>query len=175
MVDQLDYAVFPQSGYRSQLELWTGRRTGDLSGSFWRLETEGTAVRSWGGHTVALHAQLNTADVRGHVGTDRYSLGGFHRLSGYQSGQLSGNHTLLMRLAWYQRLSQTPSLTRGFFIGGTVEAGNAWAARDQIALGHLRTGYSLFLGADTAIGPLYVAFTYAPRGAPGLAIYIGRP
>jgi len=176
VVDQLDYAVFPQSGYRGQLELWSGRRTGDLSGSFWHLETEGTAVRSWGdGHTLALHAQLNTAEVRGNIGTDRYSLGGFHRLSGYQSGQLSGNHTLLMRLAWYQRLSQTPSLTRGFFIGGSVEAGNAWAARDQITLGHLRTGFSLFLGADTAIGPLYVAFTYAPRGAPGLAIYIGRP
>ena len=175
VVDQLDYAVFPQSGYRGQLELWGGRRHGDLGGHFWRLETESTLVRSWGAHTLSLHALLNTAEVRGDVGTDRYSLGGFHRLSGYQSGQLSGNHALLLRLAWYRRLSQTPSLTRGFFIGGTLEAGNVWAERDQITLSHLRTGASLFLGADTAIGPLHLAFTWAPRGAPGVAIFIGRP
>ena len=105
----------------------------------------------------------------------RYTLGGFHQLSGYQTGQLTGNHVLLMRLGWYQRLSQTPTLTRGFFLGGTLEVGNAWQQRSQVALSDLRTGASLFLGADTGIGPLYLGLTYAPRGRVGLALSIGRP
>jgi NTE family protein len=42
-------------------------------------------------------------------------------------------------------------------------------------LGDLRTGMSLFVGADTGIGPLYLGLTYAPQGQAGLALFIGRP
>ena len=175
VVDQLDYAVFPLSGYRGELEAWFGQRSGDLRGSFWRLESEGTLVRSWGAHTLSVHAVVNTSEQRSDIGVSRYTLGGFHRLSGYQAGQLAGNHAVLLRLGWYRRLSQAPSLTRGFFVGGTVEAGNAWVARSDISLGDLRTGFSLFLGADTGIGPLYMGLTYAPGGRTGLALFIGRP
>ncbi|MDO9284662.1 MAG: patatin-like phospholipase family protein, partial [Aquabacterium sp.] len=174
VVDQLDFAVFPQSGYRGTLEAWVGRRTGDLSGSFYRVEAEGTVVKSFGVHTLELHALAQTAEQRD-TAVARYSLGGFHRLSGYQSGQLLGNHALLLRLGWYRRLSQTPTLTRGFFVGGTLEAGNAWAQRNQVSLRDLRTGMSVFLGADTGIGPLYFGLTWAPRGQAGLALFIGRP
>ena len=175
VVDQLDFAVFPQSGYRGTLEAWVGRRSGDLTGSFTRIETEGTAVRSFGPHTVQFHLSAQTADQRSTDGVARYSLGGFHRLSGYQSGQLIGNHALLLRLGWYRRLSETPALTRGFFVGGTLEAGNTWMQRGAISLSSLRTGMSLFLGADTGIGPLYFGLTWAPQGRAGLALFIGRP
>jgi NTE family protein len=175
VVDQLDYAVFPQSGYRASLETWAGRRSGDLSGSFTRIEADGTGVLSFGADTLELHALVQTAEQRRDAGVARYSLGGFHHLSGYQSGQLIGNHALLLRLGWYRRLSQTPTLTRGFFVGGTLEAGNTWMQRSQVSLSSLRTGMSLFLGADTGIGPLYFGLTWAPRGQAGLALFIGRP
>jgi len=175
VVDQLDFAVFPQKGYRGTLEAWAGRRSGDLSGSFYRVEAQGTVVKSVGRHTFELHTLLQTADQRNGLPVARYTLGGFHQLSGYQAGQLTGNHVLLMRLGWYQRLSQTPTLTRGFFMGGTLEVGNAWQQRGDVALSDLRSGMSLFLGADTGIGPLYLGLTYAPRGRAGLTLFIGRP
>ena len=175
VVDQLDFAVFPQSGYRGTLEAWIGRRSGDLAGSFTRIEAEGSSVLSFGAHTLEFHLSAQTADQRGSAGVARYSLGGFHRLSGYQSGQLVGNHALLLRLGWYRRLSETPALTRGFFVGGTLEAGNTWMQRSDIAPTSLRTGMSLFLGADTGIGPLYFGLTWAPQGRAGLALFIGRP
>ena len=125
----------------------------------------------------------------------RYGLGGFHQLSGCQTDQLTGNQVLLLRLGDYRRLSQTPSLTRGFFVGGTLAAGNAWVRRSAVSLAGLRTGISLPLGADTGSGQLYLGITHAPRGiqfepgryglvlgithAPrgrtGLALFIGRP
>jgi NTE family protein len=176
VVDQLDYANFPQKGYRVSAELWAGRRSGDLGGSFHRIETEGTAVKSFGRETLELHALLQTADQRtGNAGVARYTLGGFHRLSGYQNGQLVGNHVALLRLGWTHRLTQTPTLTRGFFVGATLEAGNAWVERKDVSLSTLRTGMSLYLGADTGIGPLYLGLTYAPKGQTGLALFIGRP
>ena len=175
VVDQLDFAVFPQSGYRAAAELWIGQRGGDLRGSFNRLEVEGSAVRSLGPHTAELYLQFKRADQRVDTAFQRYSLGGFQRLSGYQPGQLAGNDLMFMRLAWYRRLNQTPSLTRGFFVGATVEAGNAWARHSDADPTRLRMGFSLFLGADTGIGPLYLGLTHAPRGSTGVALAIGRP
>jgi NTE family protein len=176
VVDQLDYANFPQRGYRVSAELWAGHRRGDLGGSFHRIEAEGTAVKSFGPHTLELHALLQSAGLStGTGGVPRYTLGGFHRLSGYQNGQLVGNHVALLRLGYTQRLTQRPTLTRGFFVGATLEAGNAWVERQAVSAGNLRAGMSLFLGADTGIGPLYLGLTYAPRGHTGLALFIGRP
>jgi NTE family protein len=175
VVDQLDFASFPQSGYRAEAQVWAGHRSGTLRGAFNRLEAEGTAVRTWGSHTLNLHAVLQIADQGNPAGIERYALGGFHQLSGYQAGQLSGNDVLFARLTWYRRLSQTPALTRGFFIGGTLEAGNAWVQSSAIRITRLRTGASLFIGADTGVGPLFFGITYAPQGSAGLALFIGRP
>jgi NTE family protein len=60
-------------------------------------------------------------------------------------------------------------------VGATLEAGNAWADRRELSLGGLRTGASLYLGADTGLGPMFLGFTWAPRGETGLALFIGRP
>ncbi len=175
VVDQLDFANFPQSGYRAEAEAWFGRRSGDLSGQFTRVEANGLIVRTWGSHTLSLYGLLQMADQRGSVGIDRYTLGGFHQLSGYASGQLTGNDVALARLTWYRRVSQTPALTRGFFVGATLEAGNAWPTRSAMRLSDLRTGASLFIGADTGLGPLFLGLTYAARGSAGLTLFIGRP
>jgi len=39
----------------------------------------------------------------------------------------------------------------------------------------LRAGMSLFFGADTGLGPLYLGLTHAPRGHSGIVRFIGRP
>ena len=88
---------------------------------------------------------------------------------------MTGNDVLLMRLTWYRRLKEAPTLTRGFFVGGSFELGNAWPDRRAMSLRDLRGGFSAFIGADTGIGPLYLGFTWAPRGVPGVVLFIGRP
>ena len=42
-------------------------------------------------------------------------------------------------------------------------------------LGQLRLGSSLFLGADTGIGPVYLSLVHAPKGYTGLYLFVGRP
>ncbi len=175
VVDQLDYANFPLGGYRFEAQGWAGRRAGDLSGSFNRVEAQGTWVVTRGAHTLNLHARTAVANGGrpGEVG--RYTLGGFHQLSGYYSGQLEGNDLLLLRLGWYARQEQPLALTRGYFVGGTIEAGNIWSQRSAMRLSDLRAGFSVYLGADTGIGPMYLGLTSAPGGSTGLALFIGRP
>ena len=82
---------------------------------------------------------------------------------------------LFSRLTWYMRLAESPVFSRAFFIGGTAEAGNAYRTRDDLRANPLRAAMSLFVGADTGLGPLYLALTHAPRGSTGVVLFIGRP
>lgn len=178
VIDQLDYANFPTRGYRFDAELAGGRRARSGAGlrdDFTRLEAEGTLVRSWGRHTLNLYARVQRTPQGTLSALGRYTLGGFHQLSGYRSEQLDGNSVVFTRLTWYRRAEHVPVFTRGFFAGATLEAGNAWARWSDVRADSLRSGMSAFLGADTGLGPVYVGLTYAPRGSTGLYLFVGRP
>ncbi len=180
VVDQLDYVNFPLRGYRVEGETVIGSRS--VSGrqgsdTFTRFELQGTGATTWGRSTFNAHLSAKSAGGEDLVGLGRYSyhLGGFHRLSGFRYNQLAGSHVLFGRLAMYQRLAEVPLFTRGLFVGGTLEAGNAWTRASDVSLSNLRSGSSLFIGADTGLGPLYLGVTYAPRGESGLYLFLGRP
>ena len=175
--DQLDYAIFPQSGYRTEFELTLGeRRTRGVGQTMYRVSAEGTVVRPFGRHALNLHLRTAFSDETPNPLVGRFTLGGFHNLSGYDAERLNGNHLLLLRATWTTRLNQQVALTRGFFVGGTLEAGNAWLERSAVSLRDLRSGSSLFVGADTGLGPMYLGLTYAPGGGgPGIVFFIGRP
>ena len=176
VVDQLDYVNFPTSGYRLTGETIFGVRQTTSGIEHARRSTiEGTVVETFGRQTFELHGALKVADGSNSLTVDQYTLGGFQQLSGYRPDQLSGNGVLFGRLNWYTRLSQTPVFARGFFLGASLEAGNAWNQRKQVTLATLRGGGSIYLGADTGIGPMYLGITYAPRGELGIALFIGRP
>ncbi len=175
VVDQLDYVNFPASGYRLEGEAVVGTRRLVHSEHMARASVEGTFVQSFGRDTFELHGALKMSDEKAQLVVDQFTLGGFQQLSGYRPDQLSGNGVLFGRLNWYRRLSATPVFARGFFLGASLEAGNAWDDRSQVSLAHLRSGGSLYLGADTGVGPMYLGLTYAPRGELGIALFIGRP
>ena len=175
VVDQLDYVNFPTSGYRLDGETVVGERRLVHGEHMARGSVEGTVVDSFGRSTFELHGALKMSDENAQIVVDQYTLGGFQQLSGYRPDQLSGNGVLFGRLNWYTRLSQTPVFARGFFLGASLEAGNAWNQRKQVTLATLRGGGSIYLGADTGIGPMYLGLTYAPQGELGVALFIGRP
>ncbi len=177
MADQLDFANFPSRGYRAQAELTLGRRDvdGGATTDFTRLDSTFTAVKSWGAHTFNLGGRLAYTNQIPLAAIDEYSLGGFQNLSGYRTAQVAGNYLLFGRLTYYQRLASSAGVARALFVGGSLEAGNAWTERSDITLRQLRGAGSLFVGADTGIGPLYLSIVSAPRGYTGLYLFLGRP
>ncbi|MBV8605247.1 MAG: patatin-like phospholipase family protein [Pelomonas sp.] len=176
-LDQLDYANFPQHGWRLVTSYTDGVTSGPGEPRTWfqRAEGELTAVQSFGAHTLNLHLSGLVAAQPVDSTQGPYALGGFQQLSGYQPGQLTGNALLFGRLGYYYRLDTAPVFTRGFFVGGTLEAGNAWAHAHEVTLSGLRTAGSVFLGADTGLGPLYLALGHAPLGGTAIYLFIGRP
>lgn len=177
VVDQLDYANFPQHGYRFTAEAEAGRQDNKNlnSGKFVRVSADGTMVQSFGGHTLSWYMRGVAVQQPDDSGLGGYTLGGFHQLSGYQPNQLSGNALLFTRATYYRRLNDSPFLSRGFFVGGTLEAGNTWTSRRDINPKDLRYAGSIFLGSDTGLGPLYVGLGYAPKAGTSLYVFIGRP
>jgi NTE family protein len=179
IADQLDFANFPSRGYRAKGEVVLGRRTfsGVATGtsSFTRLEGTATGVKTWGVHTLNAGARFAYASQIPIGAVDEYALGGFQQLSGYRVGQVAGNYLVFGRLTYYQRLPYRVGVARALFVGGSLEAGNAWSERSDITLRGMRAGSSLFVGADTGIGPLYLSVVSAPRGYTGLYLFLGRP
>lgn len=175
VVDQLDHTNFPTQGYRFYLDGMVGERRHDVRERMGRVEADATLAYSVGRHTLSLYGEAKASDSNDNAVVGQYGLGGFHHLSGYQTGQVSGNALLYGRAGWYMRLSETPVFARGLFVGGTVEAGDAWQRHSISDIASLRTGFSLYVGADTGIGPMYLGVTWAPRGDAGLILHIGRP
>lgn len=177
VVDQLDYANFPQRGYRVQLEALAGHQSSATQArdEANRLELQATGVKSWGAHTLNLYGRALVAHQPESSAQGPYTLGGFQQLSGYKPGQISGNTLLFGRASYYMRLSETPLLTRSFVVGASLEAGNAWNRRQNVSLSDLRYAGSVFVGADTGLGPLYLGIGHAPRGGTEVYLFIGRP
>lgn len=179
VVDQLDDANFPRRGYRLTQEVLAGEQSSSVpistKGQFLRVEASAQSVHSWGPHTLSAYGRVQSSNTPSPSGLGRYTLGGFHQLSGYEASQLNGNTVLFGRLTYLRRLDEAPVLTRGGFAGATLEWGNAWWRRQDVRLRDMRSGASVFYGLDTGIGPLYLGLTYANRGSPGIYLALGRP
>ncbi len=102
-----------------------------------------------------------------------YRLGGFGRLSGLVPDQLSGRQQLFGALAYYRRLNDVQFAP--VYAGLTLEAGNVWNSRDDMGLDDLRYSGSLFLGAETPIGPIYFAVGHSDSGDSTAYFYVGNP
>ena len=94
----------------------------------------------------------------------------------YWTAEMARADALLFgRVTYYQRLPWNVGVARALFAGGSLEGGNAWASRRDISIQGLRYGTSLFIGADTGMGPLYLSVVSAPKGYTGLYLFLGRP
>jgi NTE family protein len=103
--------------------------------------------------------------------TTGFRSGGFLHLSGYARRGLYDQNALVGELIYYRELAKLPQgLGSGVYGGFSVEAGNIWSELSDIAEGDLRYGGSLFLGADTLVGPLYLGVGASSEGE--AAVYL---
>ena len=103
---------------------------------------------------------------------DYFRLGGFGQLSGFNNNQLAGQHAALLRGGYFYDL-QTDYIDT--YVGGTLEAGNVWQTRDDVDLGDPIVAGSIFVGADTFIGPLFLSYGRAEGGHRAVYLSLGKP
>jgi NTE family protein len=176
--DTLDNVYFPSSGSSASVG-WTGLResmgaTTDIDVVTGAIGT----VKSWGTNTLIGSVKFQT-QLKEVTGVENLlSTGGLFNLSGYQRDELSGRHTAVGRAIYYRRIRSNPIrglLDASLYVGGSLELGNAWQNSSEVKFSNSLFAGSLFLGADTFIGPVYLAGGLAEGGHSALYLFVGRP
>ena len=171
-VDRLDNTHFPSKGYTGDIEYELFRDSLGNDQDLDQLKVDLSYFETFGAHTFGLGGRFNTTmDGSGEV-QNLFQLGGFLNLSGFNNNALSGRHSAILTGVYYRRFTQLKFLP--WYIGGSLELGNVWEDRDDISADSAIISGSVFLGADTPIGPFYTGYGYAEGGNSSLFLFLGK-
>jgi len=106
---------------------------------------------------------------------EAFPLGGFMRLSGYGYQQFVGQKYVLGRAIYTYSFGQSQLSDSALYVGGTLEAGNVYDRLNGPSSTGLKPAASVFVAADTAVGPAYFAVGAGEHGSYAVYIYLGKP
>ena len=170
--DSLDNVDFPHSGYHGRL-IWRANRENlgaDLDYDQLRASLSGAG--SWGKHSLFARTIIETTPDEDAPANALFRRGGLFELSGFLNRQLAGQHFGLLEGVYFRRLGNITLLK--LYAGFSLETGNMWNSRDDIALDNLVYAGSAFVGADTLLGPLYIGYGINDSNASTFYLYLGR-
>lgn len=182
--DHLDDVGFPHSGQLATVQ-WNNENSwfaaggaGGAQNPLQQVSLNWLAANTFGRETLVLWATggmtLNkTPALDLH---SQYMLGGLFNLSGLPAESLAGPNFGIARVMLYRKIGRGGEGWFDFpvYVGMSLEAGNVWENREDIAWGTLHKDASVFLGIDTLIGPLYLATGFDQTGQEAFYLYLGR-
>ena len=175
--DRLDSGYFPKQGQAFRASWLADRSSLGASGDADIVRASWQVARSRGRYSVVWSMDGGSAlDDEVVSPQELFTLGGLFDLSGLPPDSRYGTQYGIARAIVYRRISRGGT---GFFefpayLGFSVEAGNVWATRDDVDFGDLETGGSLFLGAESPFGPVYLAAGLASGGERAFYLYLGK-
>jgi NTE family protein len=173
--DRLDNLNFPTSGNAASFTLLRSTPSLGADRSYIRGDFELTQAFGHRAHGLVLGVRAGRAWSGSVPFYDWYSLGGLFNLSGYPQVSLVGDGVVLGRAIYHHRIDRIPALVDGFFWGGSLEVGTITGQRLGPPEGSgVTLAGSLFLAADTALGPVYLAWGRAEQGRDAFYLIIGR-
>jgi NTE family protein len=170
-LDRLNSANFPTAGTEVFLEYRTHRPGLGDDEDFDQFILDMSRAFSWGRYTLRPGLSLRRT-VSGSA--PFYALargGGLFNLSGYETNQFAGENLALARVIAYRRMGDI-RLAPVYF-GGSLEYGEVY--EDTPDIEDYKGAGSLFLGMDSFVGPLNLAFGLAEGGDKSAYLYLGQP
>ena len=163
VADRQDRTLFAREGWMVDARgLFAGEALGGEA-DFNRIAVDAKTHLSRGDHTVTLGLQAGSGcgdELPPYV---QFTLGGPFGFAGMAQDQFRGSCLGIASLGYRHRLLALPAqLGRGIYAVCRFDAGNTWA--EDVDLDDLRYGAAFGLGADTAIGPLYLGYGAADGG-----------
>lgn len=176
--DRLDSANFPRSGQAFRAE-WRGEGDSNSNGTpgadLLTLDWRGALSR---GKNTAV-AWISAGSTVGGSDTNvrsYFPLGGFLNLSGLRARSLAGPHYAIARFIYLRKVGSGGEgvLNVPAYAGISLESGNVWNRRSDISFGSAQNDAALFFGADTYIGPAYLAAGFDEGGNTAFYLFLGR-
>jgi len=175
VLDQYNNWSFPSSGYVAALDL-SSTRPG-----------LGADVEYYSG-TARFEKAFGTDNNHYRIGFDYYTtfkgerpiynafaLGGFQNLSGYSQREFLVDGALLGRMVYERRLFSLPAFGKGIYWGGSLEAADLENRLNGPPQSGVIYSGSMYLAADTLLGPCYFAVGLAEAGNTAVYLFLGRP
>ena len=174
--DQLDHAFFARGGYYGTASLYVASEGMGSDRDYKRGEASVNFVKSWGEHTFNATFAGGTDLGTALPAYEAFTLGGPLHLSGYRINELAGERMTFGRLMYYRRTYALPDLLgSGIYLGASLEGGRVGGRFDRLPdKGTVFSG-SVFLGADTFLGPAYFGLGMGEAGRWNLYLLLGVP
>lgn len=173
--DTLNRTGFPSAGWFVNAEVDVARTEFGSQDTYSRIRAEAFAPITWGENTfvprVTAGGRLGGQELPYY---DRFSLGGFLNLSGLTRDDLYDQNFGLAEMIYYRQVAQMPpGLGSGIYGGASLEAGGVWSRPGEIGKEKLTLGGSVFLGADTILGPITLGVGVAQGGNTAVYLQLG--
>lgn len=170
--DSLDNLSFPNTGFFGGLGLKASQEKLGADSDYEQIQLMLSGAGTYRRYTVFTRAILETTINEDAPFNALFRRGGFLELSGSLDRQLAGQNFGLIEAAFYKRLGNITFLP--IYTGFSVETGNVWNRLSDISAENTIFAGSIFIGADTFIGPLYIAFGFNDDGQQALYFNIGQ-
>ncbi len=180
--DDLDNVNFPRKGMKSELR-WTKEMK--MWGSDYDYDQVYVALEkpfTYERHNLTLFAKYgNTYKNNDPLDMQRISglfiLGGLFNLSGYDPYSFYGDNVLLGVLKYNYQLKDGGffgSLNAPLYVGFSLEGGNAWDNDATSSIKSMKASASVYVAADTFLGPLYLAYGRSKDRKDSVYLYLGE-
>ncbi|MCP5429443.1 MAG: hypothetical protein H6962_04190 [Chromatiaceae bacterium] len=171
--DQIDSPSFGRNGVLAQFSSFGTVEEWGSEDDYNKTELFLLGAKSVGDHAIQLAGYLGDSLYGDLPNYDPLLLGGFLRGSGYRMDELLGNNVAMARAVYsYKVAALPPPLGRGVYVGASLEATQASLGIDLKSDKEIRPSASVFVGADTFLGPAYLAFGHAFSDDNPNAVYI---
>ena len=174
-VDSRDNVPFPTRGIALRATMDWETPTLGADESTRKLHGIGTGAFSFGKNVFQLLATGGSPVKTDLPYYDAFKLGGFRRLSGYRQDELMGPYMAFGSVTFLREINRfkTSIIGGAYYLGMTLEAGNTWKNGSDVSLSDLRYAGSVFVGIDSPLGPVYVAYGMAEGGRRALSFQLG--
>jgi NTE family protein len=173
IVDRLDSLFFPREGYYGEVGYTIARDWLGSDGEYAHVDLDLLGAKSFGKHTLQGGARYH-ATTSGVLPVESlYRLGGRGHLVGFRLNELTGQHYGLVFAGYTYQLAKL--LGRPAMVGGTIEYGNAWQRREDMAFDDGILNASVYVGFDSWLGPMLFGYGWREHGDGVLFLEIGQP
>ena len=170
--DTLNSVDFPRSGFNGRL-FWRANRE-DLGADldYDQVHASLGGAGTWHRNSIYARGVYETTLDENAPDNALFRRGGLFELSGFLDRELKGQHFGMLQAIAFRRLGNITLLP--IYAGFSIEGGNAWNSREDITLDNTVFAGSVFLGADTILGPFYLGYGINDSNASSVYLYLGR-
>lgn len=173
LLDQFDNPRWPRRGYYVSSRVQSALNDSN-SLNFSTTSNVAEYAQTFGEVTFRVTGKYHGNLSNTNTSLSPQMLGGFLNLSGYEQNELIGERVALARVMAYWRVSTLPSaLGSGVYAGASLEAGKVWGELWSGANTSWLPAGTLFVGADSLIGPLFIGAGTAKGGRLTGYLYLG--